>query len=113
MRSMIVGCALLLFGSCAAMAQQDTPTVQGGSPSAPAAAPSPTSPAMNAPAAPAMAPKSGMGMQAMHRPMMKHHRGMRHHRMMKRHMMRHHRMMRHHHGRMHMIPAAKGRYNKG
>jgi hypothetical protein len=109
MRSMMIGCALLLFGSYGAMAQ-DTPAT----PTAPAApavtTPSTPAPTVNSPADTSAAAKKPMMHKRMaHHGMMMHHKGM----MMHHHMMVHHRhhMMRRHMGRHHkMIPAVKNRY---
>lgn len=84
MRSMLIGCALLAFGSCAALAQQDPTPAQGGSPTAPAPA-APT----GAAAAPMAAPSDGAMMK---KPMM-HHKMKMHH---KKKMMHHRKMMMHH-----------------
>ena len=64
MRSMLIGCALLAFGSCAALAQQDPTPAQGGSPSAPAPA---------APTGAAAADPAASGAMMMKKPAMVHH----------------------------------------
>lgn len=72
MRSMLIGCALLAFGSCAALAQQDPTPAQGGSPTAPAAA-APTGAAADPAMSDGMMKKPMMHKKMMHKKMMMHH----------------------------------------
>lgn len=64
MRSMLIGCAFLALGSCAALAQQDPTPAQGGSPTAPAPA---------APTGAAAADPAASGAMMMKKPTVVHH----------------------------------------